>query len=77
MRCRKQTGFAVSIVNMDMEIESDVNYRIKVSWFKWRDAYCILRDGLIRTNLKVDFYRITILQSSYAKQRVGQLRNNT
>jgi len=49
-----------SIIQKDGEINSDVNYKIKAGWLKWRSATGVLYDRNIPLWLKRKFYRIAI-----------------
>ena len=52
-----------SIIQKDREIDGDVNHRIKVGWFKWRNATGVLCDRNMPMNLKKKFYRKTVRPS--------------
>ena len=49
-----------SIIQKDVEIDSDVNHRIQAGWLKWRSAIGVLYDRNIPLWLKEKFYRTAI-----------------
>jgi len=49
-----------SIIQKDMEINSDVNHRIQASWLKWWSATWVLCDRNIPLWLKGKFYRTAV-----------------
>ena len=49
-----------SMLQRDIDIDTDVSHRIKAGWIKWRQAYSILYDKRVPQKLKDKFYRMTI-----------------
>jgi hypothetical protein len=58
---RKATfQYLVSMLQNNMDIDEDVNHRIKAGWMKWRQVYDVLYDMRVSHKLKGKFYRTTI-----------------
>jgi hypothetical protein len=43
-----------------VDIDDDVNHRIKTGWMKWRQASDVLYDKRVSHKLKVKFFRMMI-----------------
>ena len=49
-----------SIIQNDIEIERDINYRVQAGWILWRSALGVICDRKISLELKEKIYRTTI-----------------
>jgi hypothetical protein len=52
--------YLASTIRIDMDIDEDVSYRIKVGWTKWCQTSDVLLDNTISHKLKSKFYRTTV-----------------